>query len=634
MPDTSDKEGAREDGGSGQQDASTRNRLPAAEPIPKKLNRLAWRASNALGPTLIGRLMICLLHPRWFFSDYDSNPDHRWRNEFTCRLCSRLRSATLAAFALVVVNPFGWQSATLQASRLFYSRLAAVSETPSAAPGIAVLLMDEPAMEALGSHWPPRLDAWTRLLESLRPAQPKAVFIDVVLGVERGSPSDLDDLAGAIDARANQPPGPASPMRVVLAESGRAAAAGHDGMNTRCPERSPRGLARRTAVLEELACAAESLAVIDWPVDADDDRTYPLSACLGRPFKQDDGTVLCLPRTRPTVPSNFLMPVETRLPAVVLATLACEHPDGPKPAWCGRDRRWLQGEEGLTQGYGLQPRWALRADAMQPYVAHPALGTRCTIYRAGAAGWNDRIVQAAILASAVGVPDSWILALGDLIQSPNAPDYQPLLPDFTASEQHWKGHYREPCLPFPVISASAVVSDDQNLAMAARALLQGRFVLIGDATLGSPDRVASPLHATVPGVVLHAVALETLLRLGPDHPRAGQPGSGWVEYLFTVLLIGMATGLAIVRRNWIAPSGSPGGEAWYVPWILRIVMLGLTLAVLWLAYRLDPTGGQLTPADPLKVALLSLSIAAALLSVPVPRQILPDIDSGSPRPAK
>ncbi|MEZ5931436.1 MAG: CHASE2 domain-containing protein [Alphaproteobacteria bacterium] len=48
------------------------------------------------------------------------------------------------------------------------------------------------------------------------------------------------------------------------------------------------------------------------------------------------------------------------------------------------------------------------------------------------------------------------------------------------------------------------------------ALFEGRVVMIGADIKGAPDLVLSPVHGQIPGVFLHAMALDNLIALGPD----------------------------------------------------------------------------------------------------------------------
>ncbi|WP_059410694.1 CHASE2 domain-containing protein [Cupriavidus basilensis] len=62
----------------------------------------------------------------------------------------------------------------------------------------------------------------------------------------------------------------------------------------------------------------------------------------------------------------------------------------------------------------------------------------------------------------------------------------------------------------------ATEADAQRL----RERIDGRFVLIGTSMAGSNDLVASPVHGPIPGVFMHAMALDNLLTYGARYKRA------------------------------------------------------------------------------------------------------------------
>lgn len=59
-----------------------------------------------------------------------------------------------------------------------------------------------------------------------------------------------------------------------------------------------------------------------------------------------------------------------------------------------------------------------------------------------------------------------------------------------------------------------------------RALLTGKFVLYGAGFVGTDDWLKSPVHGNIPGVYLHAMALDNLLVFGDRYKRMGEHGMG------------------------------------------------------------------------------------------------------------
>ncbi|HID00065.1 MAG TPA: CHASE2 domain-containing protein, partial [Piscirickettsiaceae bacterium] len=82
------------------------------------------------------------------------------------------------------------------------------------------------------------------------------------------------------------------------------------------------------------------------------------------------------------------------------------------------------------------------------------------------------------------------------------------------------------------------------LGQADPAMLKGRWVLIGSSALGLGDKVATPIHPWMPGVVIHAELLDGLLRPLPS-PSISPLWFVWVS--LTLLVVGMT--VLIVRKR-------------------------------------------------------------------------------------
>jgi len=94
-------------------------------------------------------------------------------------------------------------------------------------------------------------------------------------------------------------------------------------------------------------------------------------------------------------------------------------------------------------------------------------------------------------------------------------------------------HWRDPASqrPICVYHNTLYPSDLQTSSAEDEALLArhvtGRVVMIGTALQGSNDRVLSPLHGRIPGVYMHAMALENLLVDGDGYNRASHVDLVW-----------------------------------------------------------------------------------------------------------
>ncbi len=433
---------------------------------------------------------------------------------FACDLCGHLRKALLIALGLMLIDPFGLEAATERASRDAKDRVAAAFASPSAAGSIAVVLVDDEMLAEVGG-WPPPLALWQRLMERSFDSAAAAVFLDVILGTARGGDDVVASLADVI--RGEGPEAHRTHAPVVLGDLG-----------ARATLRAP-GPAGRSAVLPELAAAAAELAWLDWPIQADD-RAYPLSLRWMPPVDATGG------------------PQERLLPAAALARLACTHLEAPrKPAWCATaGTGWL-----AQQRPALIPEWAL---AVPPELeaALSAPDQSCELYVGGS--WLASLRWTAGMIAAEGLH-----GLRGTLRA-MAPGWVPQTWPPTVREGHEEGGPTRaglPCPPFPIVRASTLLGGGEK-ALAAEDRLRGRLVLIGDASTGTPDRVVSPLHAALPGVFLHATALETLLRHGPAHPTVSEEldlglftlaRDGAVDWALKAAFVLLAVALAFRKRH-------------------------------------------------------------------------------------
>lgn len=86
------------------------------------------------------------------------------------------------------------------------------------------------------------------------------------------------------------------------------------------------------------------------------------------------------------------------------------------------------------------------------------------------------------------------------------------------------------------------------LGQADPAMLEGRWVLIGSSALGLGDKVTTPIHPWMPGVVVHAELLDGLLRPLPDPPISPL----WFVWMSLTLLVMSMTVLIMHKRLYAA----------------------------------------------------------------------------------
>ncbi|MFL9879180.1 CHASE2 domain-containing protein [Herbaspirillum rhizosphaerae] len=87
--------------------------------------------------------------------------------------------------------------------------------------------------------------------------------------------------------------------------------------------------------------------------------------------------------------------------------------------------------------------------------------------------------------------------------------------------KNWQHHDAEKpvCVYHETLYASDLASSSEEEEAVLKRLLEDRVVMVGAALSGGGDRVLSPLHGRIPGVYLHAMALDNLLTFGHRYPR-------------------------------------------------------------------------------------------------------------------
>jgi hypothetical protein len=151
--------------------------------------------------------------------------------------------------------------------------------------------------------------------------------------------------------------------------------------------------------------------------------------------------------------------------------------------------------------------------------------------------------------------------------------------------------------------------DEQALLMQ---LLQGKQVLVGARIAGTGDITPSPLHGKIPGVYLHAMALDNLINWGMGYYRAtpsltelGVPfGSIDILDVIELALLGLLTYLKGTLDAPLMASSLNGRHALRLrplsAWTVVILLLFGLSAGLWL--------NNYTPANVLGLLLLSMTL--------------------------
>ena len=151
------------------------------------------------------------------------------------------------------------------------------------------------------------------------------------------------------------------------------------------------------------------------------------------------------------------------------------------------------------------------------------------------------------------------------------------------------------CVFHETIRAGALASTTPEEDAHLRQLIAGKVVLIGTALSDSNDLVLSPLHGRIPGVYLHAMALDNLMNFGEDYARAMHLSfdvSNIKLLLFLVVAMVLVTLLPKQLMEWLGwslarkPAGKHdwrGAARYLLSCVVRVLLsLAVGCLLLWI----------------------------------------------------
>jgi CHASE2 domain-containing sensor protein len=449
----------------------------------------------------------------------------------------------LGFLCLLAVDPLNAGSASSQRSEQAILRIAAPFYDASRA--VTIVLIDDAFLDRIGSGWPMSYREQGLLLRRILAHEPAALFVDLLYRHRHGrepeaaaadgpKPAKVAD-DGADDASddpldlvAPLPGATDAPVPVYFAALTLAA---------RAPDGAPRE-----------SCTAQAPAsglYVDDLVDRASIEPRLLAALAQRTAAGASTATGAAPRTGPVLdwvgvswsgcglsyPLLLAASSAAPTPAMALYTAACRR--GVPARGCDA----LRGEPAPARFVApLIVRWG----AFAPYAQAPFYGAGVCQRYADAAGdvpWLQRLLTA-FRQVALG-------ALFDLRDQDQ--------PDLSL-----------PCPAVSVVRADALLDGDDRYL---EPLLHGKAVLVGAQVAGVPDWQASPVHGQVPGVVLHAMALDNLLNYGASYTRAMRGSSTRAIMILLACAIALLAP-AIVHRRALLDEATRSG-------------IGLAL---WLAY--------------------------------------------------
>ena len=161
------------------------------------------------------------------------------------------------------------------------------------------------------------------------------------------------------------------------------------------------------------------------------------------------------------------------------------------------------------------------------------------------------------------------------------------------------------------LSASDLEASSAEDRALLRQLLKNKLILVGARITSAGDLVQSPLHGKIPGIYLHAMALDNLITQGMDYDR--DPSNllwniDWLDLVEIALLLLIAVLKALhdrrqQRLQLLTPWPRWEKVFFASPYPSWLVVLSLLLLLSLLLYAWD-----ITPANVLAILLLSLAL--------------------------
>ena len=460
-----------------------------------------------------------------------------------------------------VVNPLNVVSATDRVSQdVFFRYIAPLygregdgrnrAENGDAGSGrqpITVVMLDDHFVETIGSGWPVSHRTMTRFLQTLYCYAPKSVFFDLLFTHEHSASSQTDQFISYLK-------GEEKLHDKIVQQCARSATdrerhenadgsfddgayqaevqAKADELRNRILPLPPAHIGDfapqknfpvkgGSAVFEKLVEAGVPRLATNWVAD---DGAYPLVVALdGEAAAGSDEDVVDAAFWRRVWPGH----VDGKVPSAALALYATLRADEDLAALVAEEQAQLIVE------WGFYPRH-LSDEAM----------------RAAEYDQPDRFL------SLRQFPDGCHVRPDDF----SWPLLQPLAP---LKESVWQfmmdtvgvldpnpGQPRQTC-PYnqwiPGEAVFAAVSQEQKATL--RRLFEGRVVMIGADIKGAPDLVQSPVHGQIPGVFLHAMALDNLLERGLDgywRPMPTLPERSYIPAIVSEMSIGTTIEMALL----------------------------------------------------------------------------------------
>lgn len=391
----------------------------------------------------------------------------------------------VAVVIAAVLNPLDVVTATDRASQDIFFRHIAPFYSDKDEP-ITVMMFDDHFLKTVGASWPLSHRTMTRFLKTLYCYRPKGIFFDLIFTHEHSKVRHTWQFIDHLKQDGEVPDAIATHCQNYLGDAYREV---RPLPPTYIGDRAPQknyAVDGGTAVFDKLIERGVARLPTNWVAD---DGAYPLVIDLDG--EAAFGAVGALEGEHQTELWDKIWPghVDGRIPSAALALYAAIDRKRPIETLIAEEQHELIVEWGFYPRH--LPKEALTEEELKDdeKLRLRRFPKGCSVRPDGFLGrFGESIRQALLDTDLVGRFD------------PN-----PGQPRQTCPYNQW----------IPAEGVLFATGDAQKETL--RQLFEGRVVMIGANIKGAPDLVQSPVHGQIPGVFLHAMALDNLLRFELQH---------------------------------------------------------------------------------------------------------------------
>ena len=389
----------------------------------------------------------------------------------------------LLGLLLNVIEPFGLSNATKTHSQRIAARGMSPLYGSPAQDHIAVVLIDEKTLEARQMGWPPQYSYYDELLRRILAQQPRAVYLDILMEQRRSYDSSFEDARAGM---ADEIEAAGIPVFFGVSAPGARSIFSGLGYGSR---NKPVGAMPVNAHMSSSTAGVALDVVTSWQGTG---TAYPLLLAAEN--------VSTAAGWKPPLSKGPGVGADYRSVALALYQTACVQKTAPG---CVESARELSAT-------ALATPMAVQWGVTNPVMADAPDALDC-VRDASAGNWERLRASFSLLVDSL----------------------------FSGMDARREDRNRAHC-PYTLTVFEEQLDDE-----ALGEVLKDRVVLVGTRLVGLNDSVLSPVHQQIPGVYLHAMALDNLMTWGSERVRR-DPGVGWGLWLANALLISLAVGFVFM----------------------------------------------------------------------------------------